>query len=589
MKHSCALVLLVIGVLAMAMLACGTGNEVVKPDAAATQIALGVQGTLTASAPEASKAATVVVPTQPEDTATPTSSAEAAATATSAPAATRTAEPEPTAEPTLAPSATPSAGLSNQNWDLALTDADRYKDEPVRLTGRIFLPPEVSAEVVGFQIYTTAGLTDGNTIVVGPSGLKVKEDDYVQVEGKLEGMFEGENLFGATLRVPRVVADKVTVVGRNVAIPPVKTYDVNQSINQHGLTITLERVEVADPETRLYVKVQNGSKYKAYLFTSDANLVQGNKQFEPKITFDTSSPELPSDILPGIEAEGVILFDPVNAEESLKFIWEDPHLDNYSLDFVPFVWQIAAGGAAQASTSTTGGPSIVVGDSAVNVRSGPGTGYAAIGKAAAGQQYAITGKNADNSWWQINLAGKPGWVAASVVRIVGGTDAVPVAKDIPKPPPPKPTAPPVVMSKTMPLGQEFLTTLWGVKLYDVKRAKAVYWYGDGEIAHGTWLIPLVEFRNLGSGTNDPHSNLHFYLQDDKGRTFTYDPFNDGVLGAAWQFQAGHLYDDINPGSALGVALPFDVSPDLGDMWLRVKEAPNVVMYLGNVSQMPETK
>jgi hypothetical protein len=141
----------------------------------------------------------------------------------------------------------------------------------------------------------------------------------------------------------------------------------------------------------------------------------------------------------------------------------------------------------------------------------------------------------------------------------------------------------------MPLGQEFLTTLWGLKLYDVKRAKAVYYLGDAEFAHGTWLIPFVEFRNLGTGTAAPHNNLHFYLQDDKGRTWTYDPLNDGVLGAAWQFQAGHLNDDINPGSVLGIALPYDVAPELGDMWLRVKEAPDAVMYLGDVSEIPESE
>jgi hypothetical protein len=117
----------------------------------------------------------------------------------------------------------------------------------------------------------------------------------------------------------------------------------------------------------------------------------------------------------------------------------------------------------------------------------------------------------------------------------------------------------------------------------------VYFFGDAEIATGTWLIPFVQLRNAGSGTADPLNNLTFYLQDSQGRTFDFDPFNDAVLGAAWQFQAGHLYDDINPGLALGVALPFDVPPDLGDVWLRVEEAPGLAWYVGNVSQMAETQ
>ncbi|MCX7707209.1 MAG: SH3 domain-containing protein [Anaerolineae bacterium] len=234
-----------------------------------------------------------------------------------------------------------------------------------------------------------------------------------------------------------------------------------------------------------------------------------------------------------------------------------------------------------------GEPAVVIGSTAVNLRLGPGTNYPVVGRGESGQRYAIVGRMQDNSWWQICCVnGRKAWVAASVASALGPTNGVPVIKDIPTPPP-APT--PVPLPKVVPQGQEFLTTLWGLKLYDVKRAKVVYWFGDAEIARGTWLIPFVEFRNLGSGTARPNRNLHFYLQDAAGRTFTFDPFNDAVLGAAWQFKAGHLYDDINPGSILGIALPFDVSPDLGDVWLRVQEAPNVVMYLGNVSQMTELK
>ena len=39
----------------------------------------------------------------------------------------------------------------------------------------------------------------------------------------------------------------------------------------------------------------------------------------------------------------------------------------------------------------------------------------------------------------------------------------------------------------------------------------------------------------------------------------------------------------------GIALPFDVSPDLTDVWLRVREDSKIVIYLGNVSQLPESK
>lgn len=304
------------------------------------------------------------------------------------------------------------------------------------------------------------------------------------------------------------------------------------------------------------------------------------------------------DVPPGISIKAIIDFDVNPQAQNLRFVLETdscktvvPLVDNRQA--VSQEGNAQPGASGQAATSDT--PVVLVGAKNVNLRSGPGTAYPVAGQGLANTRYAIVASNGDRSWWQIQLGDKQPWVAASVVTALGPVEKVAVAKAIPTPPPAPPTQPPaptkapVVFPKTVPLGQEFPTTLWGLKLYDVKRTKVVYFFGDATIANGTYLIALVEVRNLGSGTADPHNNLHFYLQDERGRTFTYDPFGDAVLGASWQFKAGHLYDDVNPGNVLGVALPFDVGGDLGDVWLRVKEAPGVVMYLGNVSQMPESK
>lgn len=232
------------------------------------------------------------------------------------------------------------------------------------------------------------------------------------------------------------------------------------------------------------------------------------------------------------------------------------------------------------------------GQETIQLRSGPGKDYPVVVKVNAGLRLGITGRNQEANWWRVGYAGQEGWVAASLVSTTGPTETVPVIIDIPAAPTKAPTrapAPPTALPTPFPKSrtdQEFVVKIWGLRLYDVKKSKAVYFFGDAEIAMGVWLIPFVEFRNAGSGTAEPHYNLDFYLQDERGRTYDFNPFGDAVLGAAWQFQAGHLYDDINPGLKLGIALPFDVPADMGDVWLRVEQDKNVVFYLGNVSQLP---
>ncbi len=75
----------------------------------------------------------------------------------------------------------------------------------------------------------------------------------------------------------------------------------------------------------------------------------------------------------------------------------------------------------------------------INIRSGPGTDYPVLGQIEPGQSAPVTGRNQDNSWWQISLADNSlGWVFGELVQAAGPTDAVPIAAA----PPPPPTATP---------------------------------------------------------------------------------------------------------------------------------------------------
>ena len=63
----------------------------------------------------------------------------------------------------------------------------------------------------------------------------------------------------------------------------------------------------------------------------------------------------------------------------------------------------------------------------VNVRAGPGTGYAVMGTAAPGEWYRITGKNSDGDWWQINYNGRSGWLYAPLVTAMNAAGVEVVA------------------------------------------------------------------------------------------------------------------------------------------------------------------
>ena len=67
-------------------------------------------------------------------------------------------------------------------------------------------------------------------------------------------------------------------------------------------------------------------------------------------------------------------------------------------------------------------------DTPVNVREGPGTNYAVIGTAAAGEWYVITGKSPGlGDWWQISYGNRTGWVYGPLVNAINSENVQVVA------------------------------------------------------------------------------------------------------------------------------------------------------------------
>jgi hypothetical protein len=93
----------------------------------------------------------------------------------------------------------------------------------------------------------------------------------------------------------------------------------------------------------------------------------------------------------------------------------------------------AAASAAPSPNSQDSGVTATVTGSLVNLRGGPGTGYAVVGRATEGEKLPVTGKNADGSWLQVTVKGKQGWVSTQLVKTAGSTGGLPVVNVAPPP------------------------------------------------------------------------------------------------------------------------------------------------------------
>ena len=71
----------------------------------------------------------------------------------------------------------------------------------------------------------------------------------------------------------------------------------------------------------------------------------------------------------------------------------------------------------------------------VNVREGPGTGFAVLGQINPGESYKVVGKTQSGEWWQVQFGDGAGWVIGQLANASGDSNTIAVVSDLPQAPP----------------------------------------------------------------------------------------------------------------------------------------------------------
>ena len=213
------------------------------------------------------------------------------------------------------------------SYDLVRENPYSHKREVVSWGGKVFVEPRQSSSGVELQVFLN-NVSDKNFYVIyeEPS-FQVKRDDFVMVYGIVDGTYRGKNLMGATLEIPKIKAGYIEKTDRAQAVAPaIKTITLDKIVKQHGFNVTLDKLELAESETRVYLTIKNSSDKKVSFYTHGAKLLQNSKQLEPKMIFEETE-KLPSEFLSGIEASGVLVFPEVNPGGSLKLVLQEPYAE----------------------------------------------------------------------------------------------------------------------------------------------------------------------------------------------------------------------------------------------------------------------
>jgi len=229
--------------------------------------------------------------------------------------------------------------LTTEEYQQMYNNPAEFVGRGVEFYGKIFVTPERDEERTYLQVFADNDLDRNTIIAVQDPNLDVEDGDIIRVVGTVMEPFEGENSFGGSLTAPLIAATDIETTDYMTAFAPaIETIEVNQEIAQHDVNLIVEKIEIAEQETRVYVKIENNSSDEFSFYSFNQRAIIENTQLDTEDNWEANYPEVQSNILPGIETSGILLF-PKFEGESVRLHLEG-RSDDFSLDFEPFNFDI---------------------------------------------------------------------------------------------------------------------------------------------------------------------------------------------------------------------------------------------------------
>ena len=232
------------------------------------------------------------------------------------------------------------------NINAVVSDPDSYAGKYIKFSGLVSVSDE-SDDAYGLQVYLDTNYNN-SVLVEVPKDLisePISSDEYVTVDALINGTYEGQTVMGADATWAYLTAigiEKTTYM--DAFAPAIKELEPNISAEQNGISVTVDKIEYAESETRVYLTVANNSGYNANYGVYSIRLIQDGQQIEQDQSSSSAYmgdyPELSYDITSGASTSGILVFPVIDQTKDFQIIVPDVYSDNYELEFTDFALDI---------------------------------------------------------------------------------------------------------------------------------------------------------------------------------------------------------------------------------------------------------
>lgn len=236
--------------------------------------------------------------------------------------------------------------VDDSQIDALFTNPDDFEGKWVKLPGKVLNNSEKDGDTTALQAFYDMTTYDRSYIVYAQTDESFSGDDYILVDGRVDGSYTGTNAFGGDVTVPLIKDATITKSDyMTVVAPATATVEPAASVTENDVTFTCDKVEYAHIETRVYLTVSNNSATGVGFGIYSIRLISNGQQIEQDdaagSAYNGNYPQLSYDISAGASTSGIVVF-PAMEPGAMQVVAPDIYSDDFMTQFEDVTLDIPA-------------------------------------------------------------------------------------------------------------------------------------------------------------------------------------------------------------------------------------------------------
>ena len=230
--------------------------------------------------------------------------------------------------------------VSESELEKVYISPDDYKGKYIKVSGRVAQDSKIQEDKIYFEMYADPHGYNNVTEIYYLGENSFELGDVVTVDGKITGAHVYTDIYGNEVVALKIESDNV-VEGNYIDCfsPTIKEVIIEETIDQYGYAFTINKIEYAEEETRLYVTITNAGDAELDVSENKIIMVQNQKQYKRQSNQFANYESIDTTLYPDTVTSGIITFPPMRTESGGKIYCEAYCEDIENVKLEPYIFE----------------------------------------------------------------------------------------------------------------------------------------------------------------------------------------------------------------------------------------------------------